>query len=318
MNIKEIQDYYDTEGCSWRELCKKFNISVNLLYRMKKRGEFISRTKSEATKIQLQKNPRKHSQKTKEKISKIRKDFLIKNPDKIPYKLNHHSQEKSYPEKYFKKCFGNKFIEQYSVNLYSLDFADIEKRWDIEIDGNQHNSDQRIIKHDLKRNKILNDLGWNVIRINWSEFSKLNKENKVLIIKSLLNGLIPQQKSITFFPGNNNISAQEFELYIQNKDRKICPICRGAKSFVSNSCNKCHQEQKRKSKMPDKSILEELIITNSMENIGKKYNVSGKTIKNWLNYYNISLPYLKGQHVKYYWFSSGYDDFHKNGALGDS
>lgn len=122
---------------------------------------------------------KKHSEETKEKISKSRTKYLEENPDKVPYKLNHYSKGPSYPELYWKRVFDGYNIdyeEQYPIGLYQLDFAILDKKIDIEIDGEQHYLDERVIKSDKKRTLYLESLGWAVIRIRWSEYKKISDE----------------------------------------------------------------------------------------------------------------------------------------------
>jgi very-short-patch-repair endonuclease len=130
------------------------------------------------------------SSETKAKISKARKKFLNENPDKIPYRLNHSSKE-SFPELYFAKCFDSlsSIHREYSVKRYNLDFANpLTKRY-VEIDGEQHYVDPKIVKHDLKRNKVLCELGWDSIRIRWAKYQTLSHEDKVSTIHSLIEFL---------------------------------------------------------------------------------------------------------------------------------
>ena len=129
-----------------------------------------------------------HTEENKKVLSEKRKKYLIEHPEAVPYKINHHSKQ-SYPEKYFRDLFDKdeilcKALSEYRVNTYSLDFAFPEYKIDIEIDGEQHYVDKRIIKHDEKRNSILSSLGWKCIRIRWSEYQKLSlKERQEIIIK---------------------------------------------------------------------------------------------------------------------------------------
>ena len=123
---------------------------------------------------------RKLSIETKNKISKSRKKYLQENPDKVPYKLNHSSKE-SYPEKYFNELFINENIKverYYYIGLYELDFCIVDKKIDIEIDGEQHYVDERIEKSDINRNKFLENLGWTIIRIRWND-----KRNYIVELK---------------------------------------------------------------------------------------------------------------------------------------
>lgn len=130
-----------------------------------------------------------HSEESKLKLSIARKKYLNEHPEKVPYKLNHHSKQ-SYPEKYFREVFDNddllkNAISEYRVKLYSLDFAFPDIKFYIEIDGEQHYTDSRIFEHDKKRNLELEEMGWKSIRIRWSEYSKKSLEEKQEIIKCI-------------------------------------------------------------------------------------------------------------------------------------
>lgn len=186
-NWKIIQRYYDKEHTQ-KEIIDKFGVSDSSILRARLRGEFKSRPISEANRISQKRHPRKHSEKTKRKISKIRKKYLKENPDKIPYLLNHYSKGPSYPEKYFSKlfkCEKIKLKQYYQVRLYQLDFACPKKKIDIEIDGNQHRADPRIVKHDKERSKNLKKDGWKIFRIFWSDYQKKSYEEKHKIIEKI-------------------------------------------------------------------------------------------------------------------------------------
>jgi very-short-patch-repair endonuclease len=128
------------------------------------------------------------SEETKKKISNSRIEFLKKNPDKIPYKLN-HSSTVSYPETYFIQCLesvkDNKEC-QYKVHTYKLDFANPAEKLYLEIDGDQHYLDSKMVEHDKRRYKILHDLGWRGIRVRWSSFQKLSDEEKKQEIEKII------------------------------------------------------------------------------------------------------------------------------------
>lgn len=139
-----------------------------------------------------------HSEDNKQKLSMKRKQYLLDNPEKVPYKLNHHSKQ-SYPEKYFREVFDNDdllktAISEYRVKLYSLDFAFPDIKFYIEIDGEQHYKDSRIVEHDKKRNLELEKLGWKSIRIRWSEYNKKSLDEKqefIKYIKASVAQLVP-------------------------------------------------------------------------------------------------------------------------------
>lgn len=111
------------------------------------------------------------SKKTKDKISKSRKNYLDNNPGQIPYLLNHSSKE-SYPEKIFREALEKRKIigweYNYTIKRYCLDFAFTDKKIDIEIDGGTHNLPE-VIKKDKIRDETLKHLNWTVIRFTAKE-----------------------------------------------------------------------------------------------------------------------------------------------------
>jgi len=177
-----------TDGMTWREVSSEYGCSMPSMLKAKRRGDIKTLNISQAMVVSNKKHPRKHTQKTKDKISRIRKAYLKKHPDQVPYLLNHYSKGDSYPEKYFTILFrkeGIKLKKKYQVGLYQLDFADVKRKFDIEIDGSQHVCDQRIVKHDIERTKNLNKKGWKVYRILWSNYQKKTFEEKQKVIKKL-------------------------------------------------------------------------------------------------------------------------------------
>ena len=115
----------------------------------------------------------------------------------VPYKLNHYSKGPSYPERYWKKILdrlGINYVEQYQIHTYQLDFALVKEKIDIEIDGDQHYLDERIIESDKRRNQYLENLGWKIIRIKWSNYKRLvDKQDR----KDYVNSIIEQIRTGT-------------------------------------------------------------------------------------------------------------------------
>ena len=114
------------------------------------------------------------SEEHKQKISVSRKRYLDENPGNIPYLLNHSSKE-SYPEKIFREALEtNKisgWVQEYPIKRYSLDFAFVDLKINIEIDGATHSQDFVRIK-DEERDNTLQSLGWIVYRINAKDLLK--------------------------------------------------------------------------------------------------------------------------------------------------
>lgn len=134
------------------------------------------------------------SKETKNKISKSRKQYLIDNPDQVPYLLN-HSSKISYPEqtmiKYLNEYNVKGWVHQMQFSIYQLDFAFPEYKLCVEIDGSTHLLDN-VKAIDKRRDKYLNENGWRVLRITAKEV----KNNVYNCINLILNTLDKKQIEI--------------------------------------------------------------------------------------------------------------------------
>ena len=134
---------------------------------------------------------RSHTAEEKQKIGAGVKAFLQEHPEMVPYLRNHSSAE-SYPEAYFKQLFETENIDliyHHRIDTYELDFCDLDRKLDIEIDGEQHYVDPRIVESDKRRTEFLQAAGWTIYRIRWSTYKVMTEEQKhniILQIKSLL------------------------------------------------------------------------------------------------------------------------------------
>jgi len=130
------------------------------------------------------------SEEQKKKISDTMKRYLSDNPSKTPYVLNHHSHGDSYPEKYFKSIFdfnNIKYEQNYFTCGYFLDFAFVDSKQYIEIDGEQHYVDNRIVKHDKIRTDKLLKNGWEcIMRVRWSEYKKMEKSEQEEFVTNMI------------------------------------------------------------------------------------------------------------------------------------
>lgn len=182
-NWVEIQEFYD-KGHTWQEITDKFGVCQSSISLAKKRGDFISRDHSKAGKIAHSKNRwPKHSEETKNKISKGRIKYLEQNPDKVPYLINHSSKQ-SYPEKVFQNALESKGLQgwlyNYRVGIYQYDFAFPDYKIDVEIDGATHQT-EKVKKIDYRRDRFSESNGWTVIRFS----AKQVKEDVISCINVL-------------------------------------------------------------------------------------------------------------------------------------
>lgn len=62
-----------------------------------------------------------------------------------------------------RQFYGYKFVRQYPIGEYVVDFACRKLRLVIELDGGQHN-EQEIIEYDNKRTEFIQSKGYEIIR----------------------------------------------------------------------------------------------------------------------------------------------------------
>jgi very-short-patch-repair endonuclease len=183
-----IQEYYNS-GNNWNALIEKFHISERMLLLAIRNGDLKMRNRSDSIKLHIKNNiPRKHSEETKQKISKKRIEYLTDNPNKVPYLLN-HSSKKSYPELIFENALISNgiagWIYNYQNGIYQYDFAFVNKKIDIEIDGGTHLT-EKVIAIDKRRDEFSRHQGWRVLRFTAKEV----KENVTSCINKLQNILM--------------------------------------------------------------------------------------------------------------------------------
>lgn len=221
----------------------------------------ISLTKTKLSKLSSNK---KLSNETKQKISISRKQYLLENPDKVPYKLN-NKHKISYPERYFMRLLKG-FIFQYKIpgTLYEADFANPKLKIDIEIDGEQHYVDSKIISHDKERNKKLESLGWKTIRIRWSLFKKLELEKRKEIVSDLLKYKDDtMEKLIIYSEIRDEEKRKEKErLRILHREKKIKELDLKKSERILLKKNK--EEEKRKEKEEWINNRKEIILSSSI------------------------------------------------------
>lgn len=220
------------------------------------------------------------SEETKKKLSEIRIAYLKANPDKVPYKLNHKHKE-TYPETYFKECLPN-FVYQYRIpeTLYEGDFVNPHSKVIIEIDGEQHYVDSKIVQHDIKRTNRLEELGWKIIRVRWRDFNRLNRNKKEEIISNL-----------------NKESIEDFNIDYYIKVKRICIDCgKELKGDISIRCKNCSNRKNgltsRKFEIP-KIELEKLVSELSLTAIGNRFGVSDNAIRKRCN--RLEIPLTKSK-----------------------
>jgi len=268
----DVINLYTNEKYSVKDLRKKFKIQSSDVKNIL--GDKI-RTLSESNKLSREKYPNvyKHSEETKKKLRNIRLEFMKNNPNKTSWRLSNIS----YPEKLFinyveTNGLDKKYsiVREYSVFPYFIDFAFVNQMVAIEIDGSQHLLPERK-KNDVKKDKLLNDSGWFVIRVSEKEI-KTNIESVFSKITSILN-----EK-----PKVNN-----FKIGIVVKPKKYQKKERNEFGFTENQIQ--HIKNQRRVERPSLEELKILISENGYTKTGKIFGVSDNAIRKWLKSYDKGL-----------------------------
>lgn len=268
----EIIDLYVNKNYSVRDLRKKFKMQsddIKIILGDK------TRSLSEANKLAHEKYPErfKHTEESKKIMREKRLEFMKNNPSKTAWRLSNVS----YPEKlfieYVQICGLDKkyaIVREYSVFPYFIDFAFVNQMVAIEIDGSQHLLPERKERDD-KKDKLLNELGWLVIRVSDKEI-KTDIDKVFTKIVSILNekpkvnnvriGVIVQPKKYQK-KERNEFGFTEAEIKSKFKQRKV--------------------------ERPPLSVLLEQTKQMGFPKTGKLYNVSENTIRKWIKAYHKGL-----------------------------
>lgn len=232
----------------------------------------IKRNSSESSKLAHKKFPEnfKHSDETKRKIREKHLEWMKNNPEKTAWRTSNFS----YPEKLlFNKFLELKWDEKYliirekSVFPYFLDFAFDNEKIDIEIDGSQHLLPERK-ESDEKRDKMLIDIGWVVIRLSENEVKK-NIENCINIIQNtIINRKISDKlQKVGIF--------KEVKKYIKKERNKNGLTNKQIRGILNQ----------RKIERPPYDILIKEIEESGYVGVGRKYGVSDNAIRKWIKFY---------------------------------
>lgn len=270
----EIIKCYVEENLSIREIKDKLSIKSKTAIQ-KLIGDKI-RSNSEAIKLGHKKYPNSflHTSETKDRLREKRLNYLKNHPECTAWR----KKNMSYPEKMFIKYILDRELDkkylierEKSFFPYYVDFAFINIKVAVEIDGSQHLLPERKI-NDNNKDELLNSLGWKVIRIS-EDTVKNDWKNIDEILLNIDYEILDNTTKIGIFKSTKKY---------QKKERDI----NGRTSLQNISSMK-----QRKVERPSKELLYDLIKTKSFVEIGKTYNVSDKAIVKWCKYYK--LPFRK-------------------------
>ena len=266
IHLKEeiIKSYLD-DKLSIRELSLKYKLCIDKICKYLKG---YTRNQSESNKLMHELHPEKfkHTQETKDKLSKIR----IEHMKEHPLKCHWLKKDMSYPEKqFYNKLIELKYDKKYHIVRelafvpYFIDFAFINEKLAVEIDGSQHLEDKNK-ERDNKKDKLLLESGWSVIRFTAKEVNE-NINNVVKVLNDKLYNL----ECVEII----KVGIERYKSKSQKKDRD------------ENGYTLCQLENR---KIKDRPSLEQLIKDVNELGYSKtsiKYNVNRTSIKRWLKQY---------------------------------
>ena len=270
------QDYIENE-LSIRDIALKYNIKSSSYIQKVLKNQ--TRTLSESNKIAHKRKPNcfKHSEESKQKIREIRLKYMKEHPEETAWRKRNLP---SYPEQCFikflnEKGYDKKFLieREKSIFPYYIDFAFVDIKLAIEIDGSQHFLDEERKQRDLHKNEVLQNNGWKVLRISenlvktdWIELEK--KLNEIIVSDTLVYSKVGIFKS----PKTRQLVERDAEGY-SKKERE--------RAF----------KQRKVINRPSKEQLLIEIKEMSFVDVGKKYGVTDNTIRKWCKNYKI--PFRK-------------------------
>jgi len=228
-NLDEIINSYES-GESFAKIVSNYKISRHLLKRILIKMNIKIRDFTAANKLKNELGKNKHDDKSKNKISTGRKKYLNENKNKHNWVNNKISKPCENFKEVIKKM-GINYIEEMRVSNERKFRADIslpEYGIIFEINGNQHyEKDGTLNKYYQERHDYIENLGWRVIEIHYSECFDNDKMES--IIKNSIE--------------NKEIHDFDYEKYISDKLSKsnrsnLCE-CGNYKPYKSKKCKLC-------------------------------------------------------------------------------
>lgn len=137
------------------------------------------------------------------------------------------NKELSYLEKWFFDNIIQKYnltdkytiINEYTEYKYFLDFAFINIKLDVELDGKCHfNNDDSRIQHDIDRDNYLQNKGWKIFRISWYDV----KYNEIEIINKFMSLLNDNEFEYdkSYYIRHKVITNKEFKYQEEQRNKK--------------------------------------------------------------------------------------------------
>jgi very-short-patch-repair endonuclease len=272
-NVKEeIKKLYVDELWSIKRIKDKYNLGSQTITDIL--GDNL-RTASESNKIARKLFPESfiHSDETKQKIREKRIKFMKENPEQTAWRTKNLSYpEKLFLEKVYDLCLDKKYsiVREYSVFPFFIDFAFVNEKVAVEIDGSQHLLPERKERDD-KKDELLKKDGWFILRVSENEV-KTNINSVFNTIISIINDR-PKIQSM-------KLGVVKFPKKRQKKERESCGLTKGE---IERSI-----KQRRVTRPPYQELID-LVKTNGYSKTGRMFGVSDNSIRKWIKSYEKDL-----------------------------
>jgi very-short-patch-repair endonuclease len=159
------KEYENHRGCINHETrCKS-----NPKYKPQLHSEEVKKVLSEKSKANNPMKKKEHRDKLSEAMKKAHSEGRAHNIG-----MSRWNNKPSWPETFFMKVIQNEFADkdyrrEYPFSKYSLDFVWLEKRKVIEIDGDQHDRFEEQKERDTRKDLLLKEEGFEILRIKWKD-----------------------------------------------------------------------------------------------------------------------------------------------------
>ena len=281
-----IWDYVENK-LSLKDIMIKYNIKSRS-YLTDKLLKDKMRSISEANKIVHEKHPErfKHTEKSKAKLREIRLRYLKEHPENTAWRKSNES----YPETVFKSYLKDRgydqkylIIQEYSMFPYFIDFAFVDIKLAIEIDGSQHLVPERMEKDKLK-DQLLVDNGWKVIRLTENlvktDWNKIDEILSVSIqskeIQVELHGVFTAEQIYDEKTGIYKAVSKTYK-----------KVERDENGYSEKQKQQYYNQRKIKERPSAEELKSMLDSGMTIKGIGDKYGMSDNAIRKWFKNYNI-------------------------------
>jgi len=276
--IIDLVNDYVIKLLTIRDINKKYGCSKNLIKKIL--GDRV-RSVSESLIISKKNKNRKLTEEHKDKIRVSRLNYMKNNPEKTAWRLSNLSYpEKLFLEKIKELELDKKYliVRERSVFPYFVDFAFENEKIAIEIDGSQHENEDRK-NSDIKKDELLNELGWIVIRFSAKKIISDLDECIKIVTSHIIDGL------------NKPYDVCGVYLYNDIKNIKIIADrfkkckCGNIIEKKTTMCRTCDGKNQRKVQRPPYEQLLLEVGEIGYVATGKKYGVSDSSIRKWIRMY---------------------------------